>query len=349
MSVAVGGTVAFGIADWVNAGIFEAASPGGLALSAHQGDMKFQTHFTRTRRMTITNAGGLVGIATPTPGALLHVAGKADEIQFIAQANATQSGNILEVQDSAGTAQIVVDPNYRLGIGYATPGVPLDVRGVALIGDQAESIGSGTHLQIARNNDPIMAFRHLNAAAVSQLDYTNYYFKDTGGTERVAARIAARHATTHASQPGAEIRLATADAGGSLTEHFFLDENGNVGVNDATPGDTFTVDGAITNTGVVDDGNSGATKTLDWTTGNSHKLTLTAACTLTMTATAGSARCILRLIQDGTGGWAVTWPSNVKLAGGAYTVSVGAGNIDTITFDCDGTDFHEVSRSLLLA
>lgn len=55
-----------------------------------------------------------------------------------------------------------------------------------------------------------------------------------------------------------------------------------------------------------DAGNSGSAIEIDWADGPVQKLTLTAACTVTFTgATAGGTYTLL-LVQNGTGGWAVT-------------------------------------------
>jgi len=407
---------------------------GGLSLIARaSAPITFGTNGHTNERMRI-DAAGLVGIAETSPGALLHVAGKADEIQFIAQANATQTADILQVQDSAGNPDIfAIDSAENLHLGQSSSSrnevwnaaYHAIMTGTASIwANRSQAalswLGIAENVYMSASNAPTyvvtdvaVEYRQINGEHVfrvapsgtadTAITFTDGLLIDNAGNLHLGQPSSSRNevwnAAYHAIMTGTAsiwanrsqaafswlgiaenvymsasnaptyvvtdvaveyrqingehvFRVApsgTADTAITFTNGLLIDNAGNVGVNDTAPGDTFTVDGAITNTGVVDDGNSGATKTLDWTTGNSHKLTLTAACTLTMTATAGSARCILRLIQDGTGGWAVTWPSNVKLAGGAYTVSVGAGNIDTITFDCDGTDFHEVSRSLLLA
>ena len=78
--------------------------------------------------------------------------------------------------------------------------------------------------------------------------------------------------------------------------------------------------------------------TVDPANGNAHNLTLTGNVTLTLTApTSGKTCCIrLRLIQDGTGSRAVTWPSSVKWPGGvAPTLSTAAGAIDKIVLETD--------------
>lgn len=69
---------------------------------------------------------------------------------------------------------------------------------------------------------------------------------------------------------------------------------------------------------------------------------------ITVTLSAGRSEgdsLTLVLTQDGTGGWTVTWPANFKKAGGALTVSAGAGAVDTIRMVWDGTNWLEVARS----
>lgn len=64
-------------------------------------------------------------------------------------------------------------------------------------------------------------------------------------------------------------------------------------------------------------GSMGATETFDPAAGNVHTGTLTADCTVTLTAPVGSGACTLELwlTEDGTGGWAVTWPGSVTEEG----------------------------------
>ena len=89
-----------------------------------------------------------------------------------------------------------------------------------------------------------------------------------------------------------------------------------------------------------DNGNSGAADTIDWNEGTKQKSTLTASTTYTFTDPPGPANLTLRIVQDATGTWTVTWPASVKWAGGsAPTISAGANDIDIITFYHDGTDY----------
>lgn len=90
-----------------------------------------------------------------------------------------------------------------------------------------------------------------------------------------------------------------------------------------------------------DNGNSGTTDTIDWGVGNKQKSTLTGNVTYTFTNPAGPTSVILRVVQDGTGSRTVTWPSEVKWAGGsAPTLTTTAGATDIISMYFDGTNYH---------
>jgi hypothetical protein len=81
---------------------------------------------------------------------------------------------------------------------------------------------------------------------------------------------------------------------------------------------------------------SGATQTIpDPVTGPTiSRITLTAACTLTFpTAGAGKTFTVV-LVQNGTGNWAVTWPTVKWASGVAPTLTLTAGAVDWLTFAC---------------
>lgn len=94
--------------------------------------------------------------------------------------------------------------------------------------------------------------------------------------------------------------------------------------------------------GEVDNGDSGAADTIDWTAGNKQKSTITAApATLTFTAPGGPASLILRVVQGTGGNKTITWPATVKWPGGVSpTLSVTAADIDVCTFYYDGTNYY---------
>ena len=95
-----------------------------------------------------------------------------------------------------------------------------------------------------------------------------------------------------------------------------------------------------------DNGNSGATATVDWNNGNMQKITLTANCTITFTPpTTGVGRFDLKVIQDGTGSRTVTWASLPEWTGGVaptLTTTATTGK-DVITFRWDGTNYLGVA------
>jgi hypothetical protein len=91
----------------------------------------------------------------------------------------------------------------------------------------------------------------------------------------------------------------------------------------------------------IDNGNSGSSKTVDWTAGNKQKITLTAApATLTFTNPAGPASLILRIVQDGTGSRTITWPSVKWPSGAAPTLTTTAGAIDIVALYFDGSTYY---------
>ncbi|GIW70312.1 MAG: hypothetical protein KatS3mg101_1059 [Patescibacteria group bacterium] len=90
-----------------------------------------------------------------------------------------------------------------------------------------------------------------------------------------------------------------------------------------------------------DNGNSGASATINWTNGNKQKLTLTGNATLTFTNPSGACNLILKLVQDATGGRSPTFPSSVKWVGGsAPTWSTAANAVDIVALYFDGTNYY---------
>lgn len=93
-----------------------------------------------------------------------------------------------------------------------------------------------------------------------------------------------------------------------------------------------------------DNGNSGASATVDWGEGNNQKITLTDNCTLSFTAPSGPGRLQLKVIQDGTGSRTITWPAAARWSGGtAPTLSTAASSVDIVTFWYDGTNYDGVA------
>lgn len=94
-----------------------------------------------------------------------------------------------------------------------------------------------------------------------------------------------------------------------------------------------------------DAGNSGAALNLNLVNGNVQKITLTANCTLTLTAPAAGAfrSLLLYVFQDATGSRTITWPASVKWGtAGAPTLSTAATKMDKILLDTvdGGTNWY---------
>lgn len=87
----------------------------------------------------------------------------------------------------------------------------------------------------------------------------------------------------------------------------------------------------------VDDGSSGATDTINWTTGNKHKSTLSENCTYTFTAPTGPANLILKLVNGGA--FTPTWPATVKWPAGTEPTWTASGT-DVVALYYDGTNYY---------
>jgi hypothetical protein len=79
-------------------------------------------------------------------------------------------------------------------------------------------------------------------------------------------------------------------------------------------------------------GNLGAAETIDTANGNYHWGTLDANCTFTFTTIVDTAErwFTLELIEDGTGGWTVTWPASVVWLGGSVPTHTTTAGTTTI-------------------
>lgn len=110
-----------------------------------------------------------------------------------------------------------------------------------------------------------------------------------------------------------------------------------------------TIDTATINAGTFTNGyteesvtaNTGTAYTIDLANGTIQNLTLTGSCTYTFpTPSAGKSFTLVQK-QDGTGGRAVTWDSNVKWPGStAPTITSTASKADVFAFLSDGTYWY---------
>jgi hypothetical protein len=93
--------------------------------------------------------------------------------------------------------------------------------------------------------------------------------------------------------------------------------------------------------GFINDGNCGASDTINWNDGEIHKSTLSAAtCTYTFSNPISGREYVIHVIQDATGSRLVTWPGTVTWKGGSPpTLTTGANKTDICTFRWNGTAY----------
>jgi len=87
----------------------------------------------------------------------------------------------------------------------------------------------------------------------------------------------------------------------------------------------------------LDNGDSGAAKTVNWTLGNKQCVKMTANCTFTFTAPSHPGSLLLLIEQDASGSRVATWPAAVKWPGGVAPTLSSAGRFDLVAFYYDGT------------
>jgi len=98
---------------------------------------------------------------------------------------------------------------------------------------------------------------------------------------------------------------------------------------------------------LTDNGNSGASKTIDWRVSTKQKITTTASCTLTFTAPPFPTSLILKIIHEASAtAYTYTWPGTVKWPSGtAPTLTNTSGAVDIIALFFDGTNYYSVANT----
>lgn len=88
-----------------------------------------------------------------------------------------------------------------------------------------------------------------------------------------------------------------------------------------------------------DAGNSGTSKTIDWTNGVAQKITLTGNVTFTFTAPSKTGSPLVLRVLTGAGSFTATWPASVKWTS-TPTVTTTASRMDLFNFYYDGTNYY---------
>jgi hypothetical protein len=115
----------------------------------------------------------------------------------------------------------------------------------------------------------------------------------------------------------------------------------------ATPAPTFPSSGSF---GTVvpyftytDNGNSGAAKTINWSTGGPlQKITTTGSCTITFTAPTGPSTLTLIIVHEASAtAYTYTWPGTVKWpSGSAIATTNTSGAVDVMSCKYDGANYY---------
>lgn len=88
-------------------------------------------------------------------------------------------------------------------------------------------------------------------------------------------------------------------------------------------------------------GNTGASKTINWSQGSAQFATLNANCQLAFTNPVAGNTYYLRVQQDGAGGYLLNFPANITWEGNAVPVmTAGAYRLDVFGFYYDGSQYY---------
>lgn len=138
-----------------------------------------------------------------------------------------------------------------------------------------------------------------------------------------------------------QIILTDGGANGNLT----LSTPQDIGTTSDPTFNDLTIDRILANERITFDaeynnGNSGAAATIDFDNGQFQKITLTANCAFTFDPPSSGVMTVsLRVIQDGTGGWTITWP--VAFApGGSVSLTTTAGTVSYVIIKYDGAAYY---------
>ena len=88
-------------------------------------------------------------------------------------------------------------------------------------------------------------------------------------------------------------------------------------------------------------GNSGTSKTINWSISNFNSITLTDNCTFVFTNPSGPTTLIFKILQDATGSKTVVWPATLKWSeGNAPDLTTDPNAVDVISFYFDGANYY---------
>lgn len=167
---------------------------------------------------------------------------------------------------------------------------------------------------------------------------------DVTGTP-AASVVSAVAGSTAANVHAAELLANAATNANTASTIVKRDASGNFAAGAVTTSGITTTTAQFAS--VVDNGNSGATHTIDWTLGPRQKITTNASCVLTFTAPTGPTNLLLKIVHEASAtAYTYTWPVAVKWQGGVAAVTTDtSGAVDLVSCFYDGVAYYCVGNA----
>lgn len=268
--------------------------------------------------------------------------GTATDASLSSHVGDTSNPHSVTAAQAGALADVVDDTTPQLGGN-------LDINGnniTGYTGDRAViTTGGGAVTVSATGSTQIGYLQTVSSNVQTQIDNTNTSLSSH------ATDTSNPHSVTAAQTGGIAdvVDDTTPQLGGDLDTNgnqITSASNADVSINPNGSGDVLLMKAARLDkqayqVAIVDNGNSGASKTIDWTSGLKQEITMTSNCTFTFTDPAGPCNTVLKISQDASGSRTITWDASCWFSGGTAPTLTSTGNaVDIACFFFDGTYYH---------
>lgn len=199
---------------------------------------------------------------------------------------------------------------------------------------------SGLDYQLSTGSAPDLSAVTFVTISTSSLTTNERVLTGTANQISVTdggAGVAVTLATPQDLHTGASVSFATVSAG-AVTASTVRATTVSVGTG-ANASASVTMRGQYFSE-LVQAGTASTDSTINWSSGNEHRLVLGANITLAFSNGVVGGRYVLLLVQDSTGSRTVNWPGSVKWGNaGVSTLSTTGSTVDLFTFLFDGTNY----------